>query len=131
MKNNFAILIQLLLSLLFGGCSASQGSRTATEMTPRSGDTTVIEISQPLTLADFLVRVPGVLAEGNQVSIRGAGPPLFIIDGTRIGHSYEAAASAVDVNDIESVEVLKSPSELAIYGMEGQNGVIIIRTKRQ
>ena len=32
--------------------------------------------------------------------------------------------------DIESMEILKDPSSLAIFGVRGANGVIIITTKR-
>jgi TonB-dependent SusC/RagA subfamily outer membrane receptor len=32
--------------------------------------------------------------------------------------------------DIESIEVLKDPSSISIYGLQGGNGVIIITTKR-
>lgn len=33
-------------------------------------------------------------------------------------------------NDIESFEILKDPSSLAIFGVRGANGVIIVTTKR-
>jgi TonB-dependent SusC/RagA subfamily outer membrane receptor len=40
------------------------------------------------------------------------------------------AAPLVAITDIESVQVLKSGQETAAYGMQGSNGVIIIRTKK-
>ncbi len=135
MKNILIILISFLSTFILlesCGTTNNQSNRTATSRIERkTNDTTYIEITQPLSLADFLMRVPGIIVRGNQVSIRGGGPPLYVIDGTRLGHSYEAANSAVSVNDIESVQVLKSPSELAMYGIDGKNGVILIRTKRQ
>jgi len=33
-------------------------------------------------------------------------------------------------SDIASMEILKDPSSLAIFGVQGANGVIIITTKR-
>ena len=33
-------------------------------------------------------------------------------------------------SDIESIEVLKDPSSLAIFGVRGANGVIIVTTKQ-
>jgi len=35
----------------------------------------------------------------------------------------------VDINDIESIDVMKDASATAIYGAQGANGVIIITTK--
>ncbi len=116
-----------LMGLFTAACSTSQETAGTDKERYRSGDTIIVQ--QPLTLADFLERVPGVYMEGNDVSIRGQGTPLFIVDGVWVGNSYASAASAVSVNDIASVEVLKSPAETAIYGRRGANGVIIIHTK--
>jgi TonB-dependent SusC/RagA subfamily outer membrane receptor len=35
----------------------------------------------------------------------------------------------VSIEDVRSVEVLKSASETAIYGRRGANGVILINTR--
>ena len=32
--------------------------------------------------------------------------------------------------DIESIKVLKNPSETSIYGIRGGNGVVVITTKK-
>jgi len=63
------------------------------------------------------------LPSGN---IRGAGEPLFVIDGTITDRS---AANSISVSDIERIEVLKSPGNKAIYGYQGVHGVIAIYTK--
>jgi len=49
-----------------------------------------------------------------------------VIDGM-IGAGNSAD---INVNDIESVEVLKDASATAIYGSRGANGVVIITSKR-
>ena len=36
----------------------------------------------------------------------------------------------INPNDIESVKVLKDPSETTIYGFRGSNGVVVITTKK-
>ena len=36
----------------------------------------------------------------------------------------------VDVNEIESISVLKAASATAVYGVKGANGVILLTTKR-
>ena len=93
-----------------------------------------------LELADYLKRVPGLhvikRGEGYMVTVRGgmAGPnameePLYVIDRTRVGNSYDLAAASVGPNDIKRVEVLKNAAATSSYGMQGANGVIIIYTK--
>lgn len=57
--------------------------------------------------------------------IRGAGvAPLVIIDG------FERDMTYITPEEIESVAVLKDASALALCGMKGANGVILITTKR-
>lgn len=128
-----------LLSVMAGlafflmGCGApgpaGDGDYGTQPLSTKKGEPeTVIVVPNPINLANMLERVPGVLVDGNQVSIRGGGPPLFIIDGVQVGRTMASVENAVNVQDIASIEVLKSPGERAMYGIQGVNGVIIIRT---
>lgn len=127
MKRYFFQIFLLGLGLALASCSTSQpAGQTAGD--PRQPGADTIEVQNALTLADYLQRVPGVNFNGYNVSIRGAGPPLYIVDGVWIGRSYFEAANAVSIHDIASVEVLKDPSETAMYGRQGGNGVILIHT---
>jgi TonB-linked SusC/RagA family outer membrane protein len=56
---------------------------------------------------------------------RNQTKPLYIVDGI-----FNDNISFVNPSDIESMEVLKDPSSLAIFGVRGANGVIIVTTKR-
>ncbi|GAA4282193.1 TonB-dependent receptor [Gaetbulibacter aestuarii] len=56
-------------------------------------------------------------------SITGGNEPLYVIDG------QFADINTINVNDIQSMEVLKDASSTAIYGTRGANGVILITTK--
>ncbi len=63
------------------------------------------------------------------VKIRGIGTPgntspIYVVDGVILND-----ISFLNARDIESVEVLKDASALAIYGNRGANGVIIVTTK--
>ena len=53
--------------------------------------------------------------------------PLYVIDGFIAGTGYNL--SNLNVNDIESIQVLKDASSLALYGTRGASGVILINTK--
>lgn len=64
------------------------------------------------------------------IKIRGIGSftgnsPLFIVDG-----SYGGSELGLNVEDIESIQVLKDASSAAIYGSRAASGVVIITTKK-
>jgi TonB-dependent SusC/RagA subfamily outer membrane receptor len=68
---------------------------------------------------------------GTMVRIRGIGSinangPLYIVDDVPLNGNI----NSINPNDIESVNVLKDPSQTAIYGVRGANGVIVIKTKK-
>ena len=58
-------------------------------------------------------------------SITQGTSPLYIVDGFQM----ENGLQNVDINDIESIDVMKDASATAIYGARGSNGVILITTK--
>lgn len=72
----------------------------------------------------------GKPGEDPDVRIRGTvsryqTKPLYVVDGI-----LNDNISFINPNDIETMEILKDPSSLAIFGVRGANGVIIISTKR-
>ena len=60
-------------------------------------------------------------------SLKGNNEPLIIIDGIP---GNMASLNAIAPEDIEAMDVLKDGSAAAIYGTRGNNGVIIVTTKR-
>lgn len=58
-------------------------------------------------------------------SILGDNNPLYVVDGY-VGADF----TAINPNDIETIQVLKDASSTAIYGSRGANGVVIITTKK-
>ena len=66
------------------------------------------------------------------VRIRGIGSfnssrdPLYVIDGIPTNQTL----NSLNVNDIESMQVLKDAASASIYGSRAANGVIIITTKK-
>ncbi|WP_291964986.1 SusC/RagA family TonB-linked outer membrane protein [Maribacter sp.] len=78
-------------------------------------------------------------------SITGNNQALFVVDGVPLnndtnnstsqteggdGYDYGNAASDINPDDIESINVLKGSAATALYGSRAANGVIIINTKK-
>ena len=71
----------------------------------------------------------GQPGEAPYIRVRGVGSinadtsPLYVIDGMAIDDPD--IIGNLNINDVESMEVLKDASAAAIYGSRGSNGVII------
>jgi len=91
---------------------------------------------------------------GMKINIRGAQGlesssstrPLFVVDGVPMydkesnmasrgydplnSFDYGSAINDINVEDIESMEILKGAKAAVLYGSDGANGVVLITTKR-
>lgn len=78
-----------------------------------------------------IVTAGGAPGAGANVTVRGGASitqgtePLYIVDGFQLDN----ALNVINPNDIESIDVLKGASAIAIYGARGSNGIIVIKTK--
>jgi TonB-linked SusC/RagA family outer membrane protein len=78
-------------------------------------------------------------------SLQGNNQALFVVDGVPIdnsntnndgqlrgrnGYDYGNAASDINPNDIESINILKGAAATALYGSRAANGVVMITTKK-
>ncbi len=78
-----------------------------------------------------IVQQSGAPGADIQITVRGGTSitqgtePLYIVDGFQMDKGLQN----VDINDIESIDVMKDASATAIYGARGSNGVILITTK--
>ena len=85
-----------------------------------------------------------VVIRGNS-SVLGDNQALFVIDGIPVnngnsnssnqrsgrgGYDYGNAASDINPDDIESINVLKGAAATALYGSRASNGVVMITTKK-
>jgi TonB-linked SusC/RagA family outer membrane protein len=105
--------------------------QTKGEDLKRSGG--VVNVAQALT-----GQLPGVTviqgtgepgADDPRILIRAQGTwnnsnPLILVDGV------ERRMNDIDMNEIESISVLKDASATAVFGVKGAEGVILIKTKR-
>lgn len=130
----YAVLIGViaLAGMFFSACSTSQPV-SRQEKSPFY-DNAVVVVARPevVSLANLLRQLPSVVVSekirGTTVTIRG-GAPLFVLDGMRIGHSFDGVADVVNFFDITAIELLRDPTETAMYGPGTQYGVIIVHTK--
>ena len=93
--------------------------------------TTAMQALQGKAAGVNIVTESGAPGAGANITIRGgmsltqSTEPLYIVDGFEMG----SALDNIDINDIESIDVLKDASSTAIYTARGSNGIILITTK--
>ncbi len=82
--------------------------------------------------AGVYVTTGSMAGESGNIIIRGvttfygSSEPLIVLDGV----PFQGNMSDLNMNDIESIDVLKDASSTAIYGSRATNGVILVTTKR-
>jgi TonB-linked SusC/RagA family outer membrane protein len=79
-------------------------------------------------VAGVQVQTSGAPGENPAIQIRGIGTfgdtsPLYVVDGVPVDNIID-----FNVNNIESVQVMKDAAASAIYGSRAANGVVIIET---
>ena len=88
------------------------------------------ELIQGQTAGLIVTTSSGNPRSRGQISLRGittlnaSTSPLILVDGV------PGSLDTVAPEDIESIDILKDGSAAAIYGSRGQNGVILIQTRR-
>ncbi len=128
-----------------------QGTNTSTisvaEDVPLAAQTNFSSVLASRTAGVNVTAAGGSTGTGSRIRIRGANSlslsndPLLIIDGVRVNSSSGSTSIGVggqqpsrfdDLNpdDLESVEIIKGPAGVALYGLQAANGVIQVRTKR-
>ena len=109
---------------LTGSISSIKG--TDLEKMPNTNPITSLQGKVPgLTIA-----ASGRAGSAPVVRIRGinstnSASPVFVVDGV-----LHDNIDFLNPADIESIDVLRDPSSIAIYGLRGANGVIAVTTKR-
>lgn len=74
----------------------------------------------------------GQPGSGPTIRVRGFGSisasnnPLYVVDGIQ----YSGDISNINVDDVESISLLKDAASSALYGSSAGNGVILITTKK-
>ncbi len=68
----------------------------------------------------------GTLTIRGQTSLSAGDNPLIVIDGV----IFNGSITNININDVESIDILKDASAAAVFGSRSANGVIILTTKR-
>ena len=125
MKN---ILLLLAMMCLVGCGGAKWAAEGCDDKLPVTNFAQTIEGKE----TGVLINSTGMPGESPAILIRGISSlnastdPLIILDGM----TYNGPLNMINPSDIESVKVLKNPSETSIYGIRGGNGVVVITTKK-
>jgi TonB-dependent SusC/RagA subfamily outer membrane receptor len=144
MKSSFSfgtLLPTALALVVFMGC-AHANSSSANRPVPRVRATLTaedIEHAPGVPIEQLLAtRVPGIMLrqapDGHliilirgQATLLGDPEPLFVVNGIPLGRAINFAA--INRHDIATIEVVKDAAGMALYGIRGSNGVIVVRTK--
>jgi len=130
----------LVVSVLSIGCASHQQGGVAATTPPREADSSSTTVKDPFDL--LRSRSPGLMvtraADGSvavqliqpPVSVNSAGEPLYIVDDVPFRPGPGGALTGISPYDIVSIQALRRPEEIGIYGMRGANGVIVIKTKK-
>ena len=125
--------------VVLGTACASSGRGVAAATPSRAGE--------ELQTGDDIVKVLSAKSPGTMISrtsdggiavqivqgansFYGSSEPLYLLNDVPFRPGPGGALTGVNPYDIESIKVLKGPSDTAMYGVRGANGVILITTKK-
>ena len=122
--------------------SSSSNTRPSRPLSPEARDTAGVGNTDGKSIEDlFAGRFPGIqvsrttdgglqiLVRGGANTFYGGNEPLYVVDETPLPAGSRGIVY-LNPNDIERIEILKNPADLALYGIRGGNGVVKITTQR-
>lgn len=124
----------------------------AADLTNKVGYTSAAQLLQGKVSGVTITPASGQVGGGMRFNVRAGaglfgGNPTIFIDGVRVssgngtaingtiqgfGAGGQQVSALADLNpaDIENIEILKGPAATSLYGPQGQNGIVLIKTKR-
>lgn len=119
-----------------------------TDQLANKGSVNLVEALQGKVAGVNITNASGAAGASVNINIRGItsfngnNQPLFVVDGVPISNDVDRTANTLfdnqpanraldlDVNNIESVNILKGPAASVLYGSRAAAGAIIITTKK-
>src|SRR6266481_4534119 len=143
------IFLPLLLQTLSGQPPAT-ADRTVIDVAGvvrEHGAQSITEVLASRVAGLLVIPGSGLTGAGSQIrfaarhTVLGNAAPLVLLDGIRIDAAEDATALPVDgpgplrlddisIEDVETLEVLRAPTSVAMYGPGAAAGVILIQMKR-
>lgn len=126
--------------VIVAGVAAKTPKKNLTVSVTKVGDETLNSAPAPSTIQALQGKVAGVTVvqagglpgSGAAIRLRGSTSltgkqsPMIVMDGIIVNTNL----ADINVNDIQSLEVVKGAAAAALYGSKAGNGVIVITTKR-
>jgi TonB-dependent starch-binding outer membrane protein SusC len=124
-------------------CASGGSANRDLPSRPAASDTASLGAGDGRTVSNMLQgRFPGVVVNpadggGIQILIRGGSSswnsvndePLYLLDDSPLPPGHKGIVY-VNPNDIQRIQVLKNPEDVAVYGARGANGVVLITTRK-
>jgi TonB-dependent SusC/RagA subfamily outer membrane receptor len=116
-----------IANMILGGINAYLANKEQSNTTSNLEKSNNIDVNQKFNQIKSLEVVNEGKGEirGNLDTVVINNHPLYVLDGVPLKN-----LDGVSSNEIESMNILKEPSSLSLYGDAGKNGVIIITTKK-
>ena len=122
--------VKLLFIMILLGCNIYKEPNNMDEIKSKQNNN--------ISLIDRIRSNPAIRINGNNLnakvyinginSIYHQKEVLFVLDGLKVG-KYSEVANLIGNSDIEAINILKEPSDLALYGFIGSGGVVLIKSK--
>ena len=119
---------------------------SATEEMGKAAPTTLASLLQGRAAGVQVLQSSGTVGGSASIKVRGSNSinlddtPLIYIDGSRVSNDVRSGPGVggqntsrlndINLDDIESIEIVKGPSAATLYGTEAAAGVIRITTKK-
>ena len=136
MEPSYNVLDEIIVSGVASGTSKKKMSVSVTKVKADA----LNQVPQSSVSSSLQGKVPGVTVtssngspgSGSSIQLRGAtslvggSNPMILVDGVIM----QGSLSDINVDDVESMEVVKGAAASALYGSRAANGVVVIITKR-
>jgi TonB-dependent SusC/RagA subfamily outer membrane receptor len=121
------------------------GRVNAAELTDKMAYASSTQLLNGKVSGVTITQASGNVGGGIRFNVRSGaglqgGDPTIFVDGVRVasgnftgfgvGGQQVSALADLNPNDIEDIQILKGAAAAALYGTSGQNGVVLIKTKR-
>ena len=136
LKQDTSALNEVIISGVASGTSRKKMSVSVSklnsddlEKAPQTSVSSSLQGKMPGVTVNSFSGSPGgssnIVLRGS-TSIRGGNSPMLLVDGVIVGGSL----ADINVDDVESIEIVKGAAAAALYGSQAANGVIVVSSKR-